>query len=584
MVHQSAASSALVADLVPELETLIVQAMGEWKIPGLAIAVVQNGEVALLKAFGQRDVEAGLPVTTDTQFMICSITKSFTSTGLALLVDERLLDWSRPVRDYIPEFRLHDPVATGRITVRDLLCHHWGLPRHDWIHMPGDLSRAQMLAALRHLEPSQDIRNAFQYQNLGYVAAGLVAERISGVSWEEFTRTRLTDKLRIRVSFTAEALAEASDAAVPYAMDGGTRLRTQLWPIRTAPAGAINASITGIANWLRFHLGRGEFDGQRLLSPALIGEMQKPRVHAGTSEFGEIGDLHYGLGFSAYRYRGERAVAHGGGWLGWGTLMSMLPERGIGVAVFTNRDPSPVTDILTNLIFDRVCGTAPIPWLDRFRERRRKALAQLDIDRNARPALRRMNTRPSHELAEYAGEYEHPGYGRIVITQAGDGLHWAYRGLSAPLAHRHYDTFELPEAAGRLFPDRLAISFSTDRDGNIASLSAPFEPLVKDIVFARIPAGDCMDAGFRAACAGTYSHGQTTHLVALDANGELTLKPTNQPTYRLRPYQGGIFTIVELAEFRVEFRRAGDGAIDELIFHQPNGTFVARRIETEASD
>src|SRR5438105_920599 len=275
MVHQSAASSALVADLVPELETLIVQAMGEWKIPGLAIAVVQNGEVALLKAFGQRDVEAGLPVTTDTQFMICSITKSFTSTGLALLVDERLLDWSRPVRDYIPEFRLHDPVATGRITVRDLLCHHWGLPRHDWIHMPGDLSRAQMLAALRHLEPSQDIRNAFQYQNLGYVAAGLVAERISGVSWEEFTRTRLTDKLRIRVSFTAEALAEASDAAVPYAMDGGTRLRTQLWPIRTAPAGAINASITGIANWLRFHLGRGEFDGQRLLSPALIGEMQK---------------------------------------------------------------------------------------------------------------------------------------------------------------------------------------------------------------------------------------------------------------------------------------------------------------------
>src|SRR5205085_9981482 len=275
-------------------------------------------------------------------------------------VDERLLDWSRPVRDYIPEFRLHDPVATGRITVRDLLCHHWGLPRHDWIHMPGDLSRAQMLAALRHLEPSQDIRNAFQYQNLGYVAAGLVAERISGVSWEEFTRTRLTDKLRIRVSFTAEALAEASDAAVPYAMDGGTRLRTQLWPIRTAPAGAINASITGIANWLRFHLGRAEFDGQRLLSPALIGEMQKPRVHAGTSEFGEIGDLHYGLGFSAYRYRGERAVAHGGGWLGWGTLMSMLPERGIGVAVFTNRDPSPVTDILTNLIFDRVCGTAPI--------------------------------------------------------------------------------------------------------------------------------------------------------------------------------------------------------------------------------
>jgi CubicO group peptidase (beta-lactamase class C family) len=579
MIDQSAAGSASIAAFVPELESLIAEAMGEWKIPGLAVAVVQNGAVALLKGFGQRDAEAGLPLTTDTQFMICSITKSFTSTGLALLVDERRLDWTRPVRDYIPEFRLHDPVATERITVRDLLCHHWGLPRHDWIHMPGDLSRAQLLAALRHLAPSEDIRNVFQYQNLGYVAAGAVAERISGLSWEEFTRTRLTDKLRMAVSFTAEALAQASDAAVPYAMDGDTRLRTPLWPISTTPAGAINASIAGIANWMRLHLDRGEFGGQRLLSPALIAEIQKPRVHVATSEFAELGDVHYGLGFSAYSYRGERVVAHGGGWLGWGTLMTMLPERGIGVAVFTNRDPSPVTDIVTNFVLDRLCQKQPVPWLDRFRERRRKAVAQLEVDRQARKALRRAGTRPSHDLAEYAGAYEHPGYGRIVITQAGDGLQWAYRGLAAPLAHRHYDTFELPEAAGRLLPDRLAISFATDREGNIASLSAPFEPLVKDIVFIRVPAGDCMDAGFRAACAGTYSHGQTINVVALDANGELTLKPPSQPTYKLRPYQAAIFTIAELPEFRVEFRRGPDGAVDEMIFHQPNGSFVAKRTE-----
>jgi len=579
MADQSAANSVPLAAFIPELEALIAEAMGTWKIPGLAIAVVQNGEVALLKAFGQRDVEAGLPATTDTQFMICSITKTFTATGLALLVDERRLDWSKPVRDYLPEFRLHDPVATDRVSVRDLLCHHWGLPRHDWIHMPGDFSAAQMLAALRHLEPSEDIRNAFQYQNLGYLAAGMVAERISGLSWEEFTRARLTDKLDMTVSFTAEALAQAPDAAAAYAMDGDTRQRTQLWPISTKPAGAINASIAGIANWLRFHLDKGEFNGQRLLSPALIREMQKPRVHVATSEFAEVGDVHYGLGHSVYSYRGERAVAHGGGWLGWGTLMSMLPERGIGVAVFTNRDPSPVTDIVTNFVFDRVCGKEPVPWLELFRERRGKAVAQLDIDRQARKTLHRAGTRPSHDLGEYAGEYEHPGYGRIVITQAGDGLHWAYRGLSAPLAHRHYDTFELPEAAGRLLPDRLAISFATDREGNIASLSAPFELLVKDIVFTRVPAGDCMDAGFRAACTGTFSHGATTHVVALDANGELTPKPSNQPTYRLRPYQGGTFTIVELAGFRVEFRRGPDGTVDELIFHQPNGTFVARRSE-----
>src|SRR5207253_1903763 len=116
-------------------------------------------------------------------------------------------------------------------------------------------------------------------------------------------------------------------------------------------------------------------EGQRLVSAALIRELQTPRVHVGTSEFTEIGDSHYGLGFASHSYRGERVVSHGGGWIGWGTLMTMLPERAIGVAVFTNRDGSPVPDILANFVFDRACGREPVGWLDRHRERRRKAVA-----------------------------------------------------------------------------------------------------------------------------------------------------------------------------------------------------------------
>jgi CubicO group peptidase (beta-lactamase class C family) len=461
--------------------------MDEWKVPGLAVAVVQNGEVALLSAYGLRDVEAGLKATTDTQFLIGSITKSFTATGLALLMDERRLDWNKPVRDYIPEFRLHDAVATDRITVRDFLCHHSGLPRHDWIWMPGDLSPAQMLAAMRYLEPSDDIRTTYQYLNLGYLVASIVAERVSGQSWTEFTRARLTDKLHMNVTFTVEDLAAAADASVPYWMYGDIRLRLKPWPIRVTAAGGINTSIASFANWLRLHLDKGEFEGQRLLSPTSIQELQTPRVHVGASEFAEYSAQHYGLGFRSHSYRGERVVWHGGGWSGWGGLMAMLPDRGVGVAVFTNRSQSAVPEILANYVFDRVCGKEPIPWLDRLREQRRKFVAQIEIDRQAREAARRLNTRPSHDLADYAGDYDHPGYGRITITYAEGKLNWAYRGMSEPLAHRHYDTFELPSVPGRLLPDRLAISFSTDREGNIASLAAPFEPLVKDIVFTRIP-------------------------------------------------------------------------------------------------
>jgi CubicO group peptidase (beta-lactamase class C family) len=480
---------------IPELERLIAEVMEEWKVPGLAVAVVQNGEVAFVRPYGLRDVEAGLKVTADTQFQLMSVSKPFTATGLALLVDERRMDWKKPVREYIPEFRLHDAIASDRVTVRDLLCHHSGLPRHDWIWLPGDLLPAQMLAAMRYLEPSDDIRSTFQYSNLGYLVASIVAERVSGQSWAEFTRA-LMDKLHMEVTFTVEELAAAADAAVPHAMEGDTRLRSKLWPVGVTAAGGLSTSIASFANWLRFHLGKGEFEGQRLLSPGLIQELQKPRVHVGAPEFAEYSDVHYGLGFRSHRYRGERVVWHGGGFTGTNALMMMLPDRGVGVAVLANNGMVPLfaPHILANYVFDRVCGKEPAPWLDRFRELRRKFAAQQDVDRQAGKASRRPATQPGRDLADYAGDYEHPGYGRITITHAEGKLHWAFRGMSEPLAHRHYDTFELPEAPespGGLLPGQLALSFSTDREGNIASVAVPFEPLVKDIVFTRIAAGDC---------------------------------------------------------------------------------------------
>ena len=214
MASESVERSESFTVFIPELESLVAEIMEEWKVPGLAVVVVQNGEVVFVRPYGLRDVESGLKVTTDTQFQLMSVSKSFTATGLAVLVDERRLDWKKPVREYIPEFRLHDAIASDRVTVRDLLCHHSGLPRHDWIWLPGDLLPAQMLAAMRYLEPSDDIRNTFQYSNLGYLVASMVAERVGGRDWAEFTRA-LTDKLHMDVTFTVEELSAASDTA-PY--------------------------------------------------------------------------------------------------------------------------------------------------------------------------------------------------------------------------------------------------------------------------------------------------------------------------------------------------------------------------------
>jgi CubicO group peptidase (beta-lactamase class C family) len=577
MAQLSDPQHAAIADLIPELDRLAADAMADWKVPGAAIAVVLDGKVALTTAYGQRDVEANLPVTAATRFAIGSITKSFTAAGVALLHDEGRLDWTKPVRDYLPEFRLHDPVATERVTIRDLLSHQSGLPRHDWVHFPGDRAPAELLGVMRYLELSRDIRAAWQYNNLCYNVVGLLIERVSGQSYEAFIRARLTDRLGMTVGFSLDDLEASADAPRPYMMHEDTRLPAMRLPIRTIAAGAINTTVADLANWMRLHLGKGEFNGERLAPAALIDALHAPRVYESQPEFAEFGAAHYGLGFQCNSYRGDRVVFHGGGWPGWGARMTLVPDFGIGVAVLTNRNPSEVLGTLTWYIIDRLRDREPVDWRERFRKRREQAIAQMQADKSAREKVRHTHTQPAHDLAAYAGDYEHPAYGLMSIKQQGGELHWSWRGMFAAMSHRHYETFELPEAPDRLLPDWLAITFLTDREGNIVSLSAPLEPMVKDIVFVRLAAGDCTDAAFRARCVGTFKGGPTTHRVTLDADGQLVLKPDNQPAYRLAPQQGRRFRIVELEGFVVEFRGEGT-VVDEVIFHQPNGTFIAKRV------
>jgi CubicO group peptidase (beta-lactamase class C family) len=578
MPNSSEAPTAPIISFVSDLDHLAADVMSDWKVPGAALALVQDGKVVLTRAYGQRDVEANLPVTPATQFAICSITKSFTATALALLHHEGRLDWSKPVRDYMPEFRLSDPVATERVSVLDLLCHRTGLPRHDWVHEPGDRAPAEILGVMRHLELSRDVRADFQYNNLCYNVAGLLIERLSGQSYEAFIRARLADRLGMTVGFSLDDLEASEEPARPYMMHEDTRLPALRLPIRTTASGAMTTSVADFTNWMRLHLGKGELDGERVLPAPLISELHAPRVYiTSQSSYAEFDGGHYGLGFQCTSYRGDRLVWHGGGWPGWNTQMTLVPDFGIGVAVFTNRSPNAVTETLTYHIIDRLRGREPVPWRERFRQRRDEFVAHIQVGKDVREKARRANTRPAHELTAYSGDYDHPAYGVMSIREQEGALHWSWRGLFAIMAHRHYETFELREVADRLVPDRLPITFLTDRDGNIVSVSAPLEPAVKDIVFARLATGECMDTAFRERCVGIFKGGPTAYRVTLDEKDRFTLKPEGQPTYRLVPQQGRRFCIVELEGFVVEFR--GESRIDQLIFHQPNGTFVAARVE-----
>jgi CubicO group peptidase (beta-lactamase class C family) len=471
-----------------QFDTLVAEVMAEWRIPGLAMAVVRRDEPPLLRCWGLRDIDAGAPVAPDTVFPICSVTKSFTATALALLVDEGRLDWDMPVRAVLPEFRLRDPVATEQASLRDLLTHRTGLPRHDLVHMDGHLDHAGILAALRHLEPSKPFRGAWQYNNLMYFVAGLVLERVSGERWDDFIRTRILRPLGMERATTSleDMLARHPDCAVGYAVLDGEPRRIPLRLIYARPAGSICASITEMAAWMHFHLdpvtGR---EGLRL-SPAAAAELTAPQIYLGPSDFAEIGPINYGFGFFVGHYRGARSVDHNGGpWFGYNCDMRLLPDHGSGVTVLTNGHDSGCAP-LTNTVLDHLLELEPLPWLKRFRRARAGRPDHASKDRAVRVEAHRHDPSPSHALADYANEYEHPAYGKVRITCDGETLRWQGLGLDLPMIHRHDDVLDA-------VPERMAwlgnriVQFATGVEGQIESLAVPLEPAVAPIVFRRPP-------------------------------------------------------------------------------------------------
>ncbi len=469
------------------IDAFIERAMAEWHIPGLAIAVVQTDDPAVLKTFGWRDRDAGLPVTTDTLFPICSLTKSFTATALAMLADTRRLDWDRPVRDYVPELRLYDRDTTERVTVRDLLLHRTGLPRHDWVHMPGTLDRMGMVSALRYLKPTAELRAKWQYQNLMYNLAGVVAERISGKSWEDFTRMAILEPLGMeRHALSLQAMQEDQDHARPHMVLDGELRKIPVRPIHTIPSGGLAASIGAMARYLHMHLDGGCFEGQRLLSASASKLMQSPLVYVGASPWAELGEGHYGFGFDVLQYRGDKRVSHGGAWPGYCSALVMLPERKMGVVVLTNGHDHAVGPVIASTVFDRLCERSELPWMQRLSDMRDKASQQDGQRRAAWLQARKQGTHPSHRAIDYAGTYEHPAYGRIIIIAEAEQLRLHGLGMVSPLTHWHYDVF-MTDADPTIWLDGWPVLFRYGDTGQITRLMVQLEPSLPEIVFTRAP-------------------------------------------------------------------------------------------------
>jgi CubicO group peptidase (beta-lactamase class C family) len=568
---------------VESVERFVAEQLAAWEVPGCAVAAVRGGRVELAGGWGLRDREAGLPVTQDTLFAIGSVTKAFTATTIGALVDEGLLEWDRPLRDYVPGVRLHDPIVSDRLTIVDLLSHRSGLPRHDltWLGQP-DRSRAELVRRLRYLPLSRDLREEIQYCNLGYLVAGHVVEALSGVPWEDFTRGRLLDPLGMRRSnLSVDEMLADDDHSAAYTRRDGAIVEVPQRPLPAmAPAGAINSSAADMTRWLLAQLADGQLDGVTVMSAATARRQRTP--HMLMPDSGDMPGLTlhaYGLGWAIGRYREHKIAMHDGGIDGFTTHCALLPDDAIGVVVLTNTSASLMHAVVACRVLDELLGAEPLDVFGYFKPR-------FDAARTgAREAKEASDTRvvpgapPARPLSAYAGQYEHPGYGIITIALDGDTLKPSFGTMQLGLAHRHYETFDLTWHEMGDQPTVFALTFLSDADGDINAFTVQFELLTEPLRFGRLH--DALGPEVLRRLCGTYAMGPIETVIALRGERTLTVTPPGSPPLDLEPAGGLRFGVKDQPAITLEFELDGNGAVTRLVA-QPIGIFLPKEDPDQA--
>jgi CubicO group peptidase (beta-lactamase class C family) len=462
--------TGLSLDFVP----LVRRLMARDQIPGVAVGVVERGRIVFARGFGYRDVDTHLPVTPDTLFPLGSCSKAFTATAIALLADEGRIALDAPVRTYLPDFSLEDPVASAILTTRDLLTHRSGLPRHDLFWYQAPFSRDELYGRLRFLEPSGPPHSRWRYNSLMFVVAGRIVEKISGESWESFVRSRILSPLDMRRTLlSAEAMEVDSDHASPYALRQG---RIQKIPMlkrlsTIAPAGAVQTSVRDLARWLTFHATR---------SPSLLGEgmwreLHRPQAEMPAPDEPEVQRPYYGLGWIHETYRGHPLIVHNGSIDGFTVHLGFLPETGQGLILLMNRDGATAALMtLAYSAYDRLLGLEPLDWEGRLKEMPTPSqdVREVVLD---------------FPIEQVVGRYEHPAYGVLTLRAKGDKLAMQFRTFRLTLVYQGKRQFLSREPIADGAP-QISVRFSEQKMGEPLKLFVPLNFDVGDPVevFTRV--------------------------------------------------------------------------------------------------
>jgi len=561
-------------------DPLVEKALKDYGVPGLSIGVVVDGHLVYAKGFGMRDLEKKLPMTADTVCPIGSFTKGFTAFAMGTLVDASLLSWDEKVIDLLPEFRLNDLYATQKLTVRDLLTHRSGMPRHDFMWYNSKMSRAEVLRRLQYLEPSCEPRARYQYNNLMYLVVGYVMEQLTHKSWETIVKEKILTPLQmIHTHFSLEEMQRENDHAVPYVERGGVLRKMKHRDISLiGPGGGLNSSVNDLSHWLQMLLAQGVYEGRSLISSSTLQEIYTPQVVVtGVAETKEEIIQAYGMGWYISSYRGQYFLSHDGVSDGFTSVIGLLPHRGIGVVVLTNRNLSSLARVIALQAIDRALELPPIDWVQEGMDAMRKGKEGVKENKLKEDLSRKKGTTSSHPLEDFVGSYEHPGYGVISIELVAGRLQITFNGITSLLDHWHYDVFQIAEETQEMFFSRegTKISFRNNLMGEVAEILVPFEPKIQDIVFTRKAKESHSDLSYLRQFTGVYEVYGYTVEISMRGQGLCAIIP-GQPVYELVPSPSeNEFTVKALSGYTVRFVLDENKQVTEVLLVQPYGALTA---------
>jgi CubicO group peptidase (beta-lactamase class C family) len=471
------------------LDADVERVMQLFDVPGIAIAVVKDGQVLSARGFGVRKLGAPDKVDAKTLFEVASNSKAFTAAALAMLVDEGKLAWDDPVTKHLPDFQMYDAYVTHEMTVRDLLTHRsgLGLGAGDLLWWPTtSFSTDEIIHKLRYIQPSTSFRSSYAYDNLLYIVAGKIIAAKSGKSWGETIRERILTP--VGMATTTTSLAE--NAGNPNVANAHSKINDKIAAVKAMPvpnavgAVGINTNAEDIARWMNVLLAGGKLpagagaDGKeaRLFSAKQARELWTAQTPMRTGEPNaklagtKANFAAYGLGFQLRDYHGRLLALHSGALQGFYSKVVLVPEEKLGIAILTNAESGGSLNALQWQLLGRLVDKDDsTDWIG--------AVASVEEEMHAKEkarlaktsAARTAKSQPSLPRSAYDGDYQDPWYGIATIKHVGGRQVLSLSrtpDLTGELEHFQHDTF-IVRWKERNFNADAYVTFALNPDGSI---------------------------------------------------------------------------------------------------------------------